>query len=166
MNVQFKRLTEPQEFETLERLAAIIWREHYASIIGLPQVEYMLQNFQQADQMFEQSKQPGYQYYIGMLQNNPMGYFSFSIQATELFLSKFYLTKACRGKGYGRAMLSYIEALAIKSRMDRIRLTVNKNNLGAISAYEALDFERVGSIVIDIGGGYIMDDFEYVKKLS
>ena len=44
---------------------------------------------------------------------------------------------------------------------DRASLIIN--NIGAISAYEKLGFRKVGSLVQDIGSGFVMDDFAMEK---
>jgi diamine N-acetyltransferase len=44
-------------------------------------------------------------------------------------------------------------------------LTVNKNNTGAISVYEKIGFRNVGSLVQDIGSGFVMDDYAMEKTL-
>jgi ribosomal protein S18 acetylase RimI-like enzyme len=38
---------------------------------------------------------------------------------------------------------------------------VNRNNVGAIGAYERLGFLRTGEQVVDIGHGFVMDDYVY-----
>jgi hypothetical protein len=47
---------------------------------------------------------------------------------------------------------------------DKICLTVNKRNAGAVAAYHKMGFETVDSVNTDIGGGFFMDD--YVMELS
>ena len=38
-------------------------------------------------------------------------------------------------------------------------LTVNKNNTKAISVYKSFGFDITDTVVTDIGGGYVMDDY-------
>ncbi len=38
-------------------------------------------------------------------------------------------------------------------------LTVHKGNADTLAAYEKLGFTLAGEIVIDIGNGYVMDDY-------
>jgi ribosomal protein S18 acetylase RimI-like enzyme len=44
-------------------------------------------------------------------------------------------------------------------------LTVNKNNVNAIKAYEKMGFRNVGSLVQDIGDGFVMDDYAMEKTV-
>jgi RimJ/RimL family protein N-acetyltransferase len=49
--------------------------------------------------------------------------------------------------------------------LNKIALTVNKNNVNSIKAYEKMGFKNVGSVVQDIGSGYVMDDYKMEKTL-
>jgi len=54
--------------------------------------------------------------------------------------------------------------LARQKKLPAITLTVNKHNAGSLEAYRKLGFEKIGPIVQDIGGGFVMDD--YILKLT
>jgi hypothetical protein len=43
-------------------------------------------------------------------------------------------------------------------------LTVNKGN-PSVRAYERLGFKIVDAMVVDIGGGYVMDDYKMEKDV-
>jgi len=42
-------------------------------------------------------------------------------------------------------------------------LTVNKDNADSIAFYRRVGFRIAGSSVMDIGGGFVMDDYRMVK---
>jgi ribosomal protein S18 acetylase RimI-like enzyme len=44
-------------------------------------------------------------------------------------------------------------------------LAVNKNNRNAIAAYRKHGFHIDSSVVKDIGGGFVMDDYLMVRKV-
>ncbi len=48
----------------------------------------------------------------------------------------------------------------------RIRLNVNKNNVKAIRSYERNGYQTADAVMIDIGGGYFMDDYIMEKRLE
>ncbi len=154
----------PDHLQQIESLAQIIWREHYIPIIGSDQVEYMLDKYQTASAMEEQIED-GYGYFLVLNGEEAIGYFSVKKEGKELFLSKVYVLSLFRGQGHGHACFSYIEEYARQYGCERIRLTVNKFNSLAIMTYEGLGFNRVDSIVMDIGGGFVMDDYVYVKEV-
>jgi len=43
---------------------------------------------------------------------------------------------------------------------------VNKRNVRAIKAYQRNGFEIADSVVTDIGGGFVMDDYVMAKDLA
>lgn len=145
----------PNDIDRISGLAGEIWREHYISVIGSAQVEYMLHKFQSTEAITQQIAE-GYNYFVISSDGIDCGYASVKILDPDVFLSKLYVKAAFRGKGLGREALEFIE-----SRFDPevIRLTVNKNNSNSIAAYEKMGFEIVDEVVKDIGNGFAMDDF-------
>ena len=94
-----------------------------------------------------------------------LGYCGVVPQDRFLLLSKLYVHKDARGRGVVRAFLDEVNALCrMEYGFDKIRLTVNKGNDGAVVAYHKMGFETVGSVNTDIGGGFFMDD--YVMELA
>ncbi|MGA7723137.1 MAG: GNAT family N-acetyltransferase [Ignavibacteriaceae bacterium] len=151
-------LTEDQA-DIVETLAIEIWNEHYIPIIGKQQVDYMLAKFQSKEAMKEQIKK-GYSYFLVEEEGRNIGYIGIELKIDELFLSKLYIKSSERGMGYGKKALKFLEELARGKNINKISLTVNKNNVKSIAAYERMGFKNLGSIVMDIGGGFIMDDYK------
>ena len=83
----------------------------------------------------------------------------------ELFLSKIYVLSSRRGLGYGKKAVQFVETVAKELNLNKIALTVNKNNVNSIKAYEKIGFKNVGSVVQDIGNGFVMDDYKMEKTL-
>ena len=156
--------TEAQ-FVLIEQLGNVVWREHYTSIIGIDQVEYMLNKFQTA-KIIETQVSEGYQYYIISLKANPAGYFAIRKDENALFLSKLYVLQEFRGQGLGKTAMQFIENEAKQNNCNKISLTVNKYNTNSIKVYENIGFVNTGDLVIDIGNGFIMDDFTMEKSIS
>ena len=78
-------------------------------------------------------------------------------------IHKLYLLPVVQGRGIGRALIDTVRAIAESHGHDTLTLNVNKYN-EAVHFYEAYGFRISGTEVIDIGGGYVMDDF--VMNLS
>ena len=130
------------QFALIEQLGGIVWREHYTSIIGIDQVEYMFNKFQTA-KVIETQVSEGYQYYIISQDDRPAGYFAIRKDEDELFLSKLYVLQDFRGQGLGKIAMQYIENEANKYDYNTISLTVNKYNTNSIKVYEKLGFKQV-----------------------
>jgi len=162
----FSEVSAQHDIDMVAALAREIWREHYAPIIGLPQVEYMLEKFQSPGAIAAQIAAQGFAYYLIRRPNAEAagvadGYLGFQREGAVMFLSKLYLKKSARGLGLGARAMDFLRELAGRQGMRKIRLTVNKHNTIAIAAYERAGFTRSGEVVTDIGGGYVMDDYAF-----
>lgn len=153
-----------EHYSQIAKLAKVIWQEHYISIIGKPQVDYMLDKYQSAIAI-EAQVVNGFEYFVITYEKAPVGYISIKKGVTALFLSKIYVLSGYRGKKIGKTAITFIEEKAKSYQLKRIRLTVNINNTKAIKAYEALGFVTTGTLVTDIGNGFVMDDYEMVKTI-
>jgi GNAT superfamily N-acetyltransferase len=150
---------------TVERLARHIWMSHYVPIIGRDQVEYMLQHIQSRSAIAQQIA-AGACYGLLYYHEQASGYVCFESRPDYLFLSKLYVEPQLQGKGLGRHTLHWLEAEAMARGLTRMALSVNKDNLDSIAAYRAWGFETTGSICIDIGGGFFMDDYWMEKTVA
>ena len=143
----------------MSKMATAIVREHYDPIIGKEQNDYMIQKFQTADAIKEQLEH-GYQYYFVSDKRRRIGFFAFYPRENAMYLSKLYLYKDERGKGYSRQMLDFVISNARNIGLTSIELNVNRNN-SAIYAYEKLGFKVIRAEKNDIGAGFFMDDYVY-----
>ena len=161
---EIREVLDSNSIDEVVKLADEIWREHYTSIIGEDQVNYMLATFQSASAIQDQMDQGAY-YYLIQYQGSPCGYFSYYLEEDSLFLSKIYVASGLRGTGLGRYAMDFIENQAVKEQRTGITLTVNKNNANTISAYKKMGFEIQEAVVMDIGNGFVMDDYKMIKIL-
>jgi RimJ/RimL family protein N-acetyltransferase len=152
------------KIEIVVNLAYEIWNEYFIPIIGKAQVDYMLEKFQSRKAISEQIKN-GFLYYLIRSSNDFIGYIGIHPKQDELFLSKIYIRSSERGKGYGRKAIQFFEKLAQEKGLRKITLTVNKSNTNTIKAYEKFGFRNLGSVVQDIGNGFIMDDYGMEKAI-
>lgn len=150
--------------ETVVELARTIWTEHYTPIIGLGQVNYMLNKFQSTKAIQDQLEK-GIAYYLLQFKEEFVGYFSFDMDEDFLFLSKLYVLKSARGNGIAKTAIAFMESYSREHGIPKIRLTVNKYNSNSIKAYEKMGFVNVDSIIQDIGNGYVMDDYVLEKDI-
>jgi len=153
------------DYKTIASLAEFIWQEHYIPIIGIQQVDFMLHKFQSTKAIKEQISE-GASYYLIKHQGNTIGYLSFYKKKDSLFLSKLYVLSSSRGKGIGKTAMNFIQSKAEQFGYYKMSLTVNKFNTASIKAYEKMNFKKIKDVVIDIGNGFIMDDYLMEKKLD
>jgi ribosomal protein S18 acetylase RimI-like enzyme len=146
----------------MSKMATEILREHYDPIIGIAQNDYMLKRFQSVESIEDQLAH-GYRYYFVQTESQNAGFVAFYPKNDVMYLSKFYLYKNMRGKGFARQMLSFVVEEAKKLGLNAVELNVNKHN-PACQAYEKLGFRIIRSEKNDIGNGFFMDD--YVCRLE
>jgi len=155
-------VTTQRDIEDVAALAHRIWKQHYVPIIGLAQVEYMLERFQSASAIAQQIE-AGHEYFLIHPTDDvgAVGYMDVVIQpsANKLFLSKLYVADEVRGRGFGRQLFDHAIMLARQRKLATLWLTVNKFN-PSLHIYLQWGMVNTGSIVKGIGGGFVMDDFQ------
>ncbi len=158
MELKRIELTDVKEFADF---ASSIWHEYWPCILSEEQINYMVDKFQSESAISDQIKNENYTYYYLVDNAEKIGYTGLSDKGDYLFLSKLYIKKEFRHKGYGGKAFDKIKNLGYS----RIRLTVNKNNTNSINAYFKYGFKTVNEDVTDIGSGFVMDDYimEYQK---
>lgn len=164
-NVDIVVVSTENQMEEVATLADSIWHEHYDSMIGSDQVNYMIEKFQSVEAMKEQITKGGYQYYMLKNLGGLAGYFAIKQESESLFLSKLYIARKNRGRDYARKVMNYLEQYCKEQQLKKIWLTVNRNNKSSIQIYCKLGFEKAGTQIADIGEGFVMDDFIMQKLL-
>lgn len=155
-----------KQIEETAKLASEIWHEHYSSIISEEQIDYMVEKFQSAEKISKQIKKENYEYYNFVEDNKSVGYFGFVEQDGEaLFLSKIYLLKSERGKGFSRKAFEFLKKEAKKRGLSKIWLTVNKGNKHSIEIYKKFGMYIERTQIADIGGNFVMDDYIFVYDI-
>ena len=156
------------DFDAVAALARTIWLEHYIKIITREQIEYMLGGRFGAANLERYLDAPDRWMFVLRLDAELVGYCSYAHTSTprELKLEQLYLLPALHGRGLGRLMLEHVEAHARGLGMQTLMLQVNKHNTTASSVYFKAGFEVREEVVIDIGQGYVMDDYIMVKQLQ
>ena len=149
-------------------LAGVIWRACYPDIITSEQIEYMLAKMYALDAMRAEIQSQGIHYDRLLVGDEPVGFASYgpTEQAGVIKLHKLYLHPDWHGRGLGARLLQHAERETRRLGGRRLILSVNKRNAKAIAAYQRNGFEIVESVVTDIGGGFVMDDFIMARDLT
>ena len=80
-------------------------------------------------------------------------------------LDKLYVLPSAAARGVGGALIARVAAKAREAGAASLILNVNKHNAQAIRAYEKHGFAVKKAVVVDIGDGYVMDDYVMAKRL-
>ena len=160
----------PLETGDVERLAALareIWYAHYPQIITIAQIEYMLCQRYAHDLVREELRREGLWWSKLMVGGEMAGFASYFLTgaAGEMKIDKLYVHPRHQRRGYGGQFIEHIGRVARQHGCDRLTLAVNKGNRSAIGAYLKHGFSIAESVVKDIGGGFVMDDYIMKKPL-
>ncbi len=154
------------DLPVVRHLAETIWREHYPSIIAHAQIDYMLARGYSEEALRKFVREPGAG--LALLDaGGPAGFAAWhrADEPATTKLDKLYVLASVRGKGAGRLLIEHVEAAARRDGSRVVILNVNKGNAKAIAAYRACGFDVRESVVVDIGGGFVMDDYVMAKPL-
>ena len=155
------------DISTIQHLAETIWPQAYGNIISAAQLRYMLNLIYSKTSLKEQIKK-GHQFILAMQNNEAIGFASFSqksdIEPTTFRLHKIYVLPNLPTKGTGSFLLAYVIDESKKQAGKILELNVNKYN-SAMEFYLKKGFTIVREEVIDIGEGYVMDDYVVQKSI-
>jgi diamine N-acetyltransferase len=155
------------DVERLCALAAEIWRRHYVDIIGVAQIDYMLAQ-RYVPSIVQAELRAGN---IGWDQlqfaGRMAGFVSYfpGDGPGVMKLDKLYVHHDYQRRGHGGKLIDHVVAIARTRHCETLMLAVNKRNVNAMAAYAKYGFHVAESVVKDIGGGYVMDDYVMVRKL-
>ncbi|SNX59591.1 Ribosomal protein S18 acetylase RimI [Nitrosomonas ureae] len=145
----------------IAELARVIWQHHYAPIISTAQIDYMLAQRYEPTLIENQLKDPNIWWRKLTLDQTIIGFSCCMLtgQPNELKIDKLYVHCDHHRKGYGAMLVADAINLMQSKDLQTLILTVNKRNHSAIAAYQQYGFEIAGDSIVDIGGGFVMNDF-------
>jgi ribosomal protein S18 acetylase RimI-like enzyme len=145
-------------------LAKLIWNQHYISIIGQDQVNYMLEKIYNYKSLLNQLNELNHLFFLITQSGKEIGFVSInSSNEEDFFIHKFYVDQDCANTGIGTQILSQLESIFLPKT---ISLTVNRKNFKSINFYFKNNFKIKSVEDFDIGNGYVMNDFVMYKTLS
>ena len=84
----FQSVHTSEAVEQVAALAEEIWTEHYAAILSVEQIRYMVDKYQSAPAIEEQLTDKHYHYYLVIAAGKAVGYVGIQPEDGRLFLSK------------------------------------------------------------------------------
>jgi GNAT superfamily N-acetyltransferase len=166
-NTQIVRAQEGH-LPAISALAGVIWRACYPGIITTEQIDYMLARMYALDVLRNEISSQGIRYDQLLADDKLAGFASYG-PASEpgvMKLHKLYLLPEIHGRGLGSRLLQHVERKVRAGAGRRLILSVNIRNTKAITAYRRNGFVIAESVITDIGGGFVMDDYIMAKELA
>lgn len=166
MEADLKRVETDAQVRELATIANEVWHEFFPCILSDEQIDYMVEKFQSYEAMKKQMED-GYEYYFIEADKKVCGYMGIheEVDQKKIFLSKLYLKKENRGKGYAGKILNKLFDMTKERGLNMVWLTVNKYNEHTIKVYEHMGFAKARTQVADIGNGFVMDDYIMEKTV-
>lgn len=144
----------------IKELAEKTWPHTFADILSTEQINYMLNWMYSLDSLKTQTTDLAHHFVLAKEHNQYFGYASYELNYKGepiTKIHKIYLLPESQGKGIGRKLINHIGLKAKDQHNTALRLNVNKDNK-ALTFYEKVGFRRIGTEIIDIGGGFLMED--------
>ncbi|MFN3382787.1 MAG: GNAT family N-acetyltransferase [Runella zeae] len=156
-----------EHLSEINRIAHETWPSTFGEILSPKQISYMLEWMYSMDSLKQQITEKGHVFLLAKDETGFLGYASYELHYQALHktkIHKIYLLPASQGKGVGAALIAQIRARATQHNDLSLLLNVNRYNK-AVGFYEKVGFQIVGSEDIDIGDGFLMQDFIMEKPL-
>lgn len=160
------RKGKEEDIPAIQDIANKTWPEAYASIISQEQISYMLKKMYNKGELLSQFQQ-GYTFLMAGEDNEDLGFAVFSIidSANHIFkLHKLYVLPETHGKGVGKLLINEVVSLARRAGGVSLELNVNRDNK-ATAFYEKAGFTVKETVDLDIGNGFLMQDYVMQKAL-
>jgi len=157
----------PKDFPVIRDIAYKTWPDTYGKILSAEQLHYMLESFYSEKALLENYHQKNHCFLLLCEDGVPLGFASYEhhyLGENLTRLHKIYLLPESQGKGAGKLLLEAVEAKAKENQSGAVSLNVNRFNK-AQTFYGKHGFEIVGEEDINIGLGYLMEDYKLLKKL-
>lgn len=152
------RAADANDIATIRAIATITWPVAYGTYISKAQLDYMLDMMYSGDSLQDQINK-GHQFYIAEHDIEAIGFASVSKEADNTCkLNKLYVLPTAQKTGAGKALLQKSIDYAISHEASCLFLQVNKQN-NAQDFYKKHGFRIREASILDIGEGYIMDDY-------
>lgn len=158
----------PEEVEAVAQLAREIWQLAYLDLIGQAQIDYMLGERYGAGRMREELSRPDIWWRQVLVDGERAGFYACQLAGAEgeMKLDKLYVHPSHQRKGLGGRLMTHACELARSQDCHTLMLAVNKRNENAIAAYRKYGFTIRESVCVDIGGGFVMNDYLMEKCLQ
>ncbi|CAM4027552.1 GNAT family N-acetyltransferase [Flavobacterium branchiophilum] len=156
-----------QDIKIIQDIAYKTWPSTYQNIISKAQIAFMLDAFYNDKTLTDNILNKNHHFVLAYEGEQCLGFgsYEFDYQNTQKTrIHKLYLLPNCQGKGIGQELLTYITNEALQQHNIGLHLNVNKYNQ-AVLFYKKQGFEITKEYDLEIGQGYLMEDYIMEKKI-
>ena len=155
------------QLEIVKDLAYKIWPNTYGNIISQAQLDFMLDKFYNLSFLENQLINENQVFLLIEKNNQFLGFCAYELNcesSNKTKLHKIYVLPETQGKGIGKILLNEVEKITLENNNSALYLNVNRYN-NAQEFYKKQGYLVIKTIDIEIGNGYLMEDFVMEKEL-
>ncbi len=155
-----------KDIPIIQEIAHKTWPITYGTILSNEQLDYMMNLMYSDESLLEQFKSKPL-FFLAQEDDSFLGFTSCenNYQNNKVTrIHKIYILPETQGKGVGKLLIEKVIAVAKENKAEVISLNVNKFNK-AVSFYKKIGFEIVAEEDLDIGNGYLMEDYKMEKVI-
>ena len=141
-------------------LAHRIWPDTFKEILSPEQLIFML-NWMYSIETLRHQMSNGHRFFAIKEDQVPLGFIGIESNYPtqgQLKIHKLYVLPSQQGKGLGKQLIDYVAQLAKEQQINLLTLNVNRFNK-AVDFYTHIGFSIAFEENIDIGNGYLMEDY-------
>jgi diamine N-acetyltransferase len=156
-----------EDIKTIQTIAKETWAVAFREILSGSQIKYMLAMMYSSDSIAKQMTEQNHVFFLATEGIQPVGYLSVEANyggQNKTKIHKIYILPSAQGKGIGKLLIGKATQVAKEHQNQLLSLNVNRNNV-AVKFYETVGFVIVGQENIDIGSGFLMEDYIMDKQL-
>lgn len=155
-----------EDYDVIRSLAEVVWPHTYSKILSEEQLDYMFDMMYSQNAYNEQLSLKNHHYLLAKDEGRFLGFASYEINCRPgtTKIHKLYVLPETQGKGIGNILVSKIENIARNHGNNLIILNVNRYN-PAVDFYLRAGFVKAGQEDINIGNGYLMEDYIMQKHI-
>ena len=149
------------DFKAIRKIAEVVWPVTYGTILEKEQLDFMFEMMYSVASLQEQATSKHHHFIIAYENGVPCGFASFEHNCDDsgkTKVHKIYILPTLQGKGIGKKMIEYISEKALKQNNNAVFLNVNRFNSAKLF-YHKIGFSIAKEIDIEIGNGYLMEDY-------
>ena len=146
------------DIPAVREMAMRIWRQHYVpDIVTAGQIEYMLPLLYSEEAITRNLKEKSHQFRLLYCGGKLAGYIAVEPRDNGVwFVDKLYIDVDIQRRSLGSMLL---ERIITELSPRELQLRVNRKNYKAVNFYFRHGFCIESLHVLDIGSGFVMDDF-------
>ena len=149
------------DIKTIQEITNITWPITYGEILSKEQLDYMLGLFYSEEALAKQIENKEQLFYLILDSESIIGFIGIEHNYKNEAITKIhkiYLLPETQGKGIGKKVFDEIQKMALENNSKGLLLNVNRYNT-ALGFYKKIGFEVVEEVNIEIGNGYLMEDY-------